>query len=123
MPKSLRISTTTETGSVEVVSFAPLRPDQERALTILTATEPVADVEADQNVAKGPRLNKAAVALAIKTQHPEWTDKQVCEAAGCSRFTLYRSEQYQAVKAMMKSAKYDRPTGYKDAKGNIDAWR
>jgi hypothetical protein len=49
-----------------------------------------------------PRISKEAMALAALADHPDWSDEQIAELAGCSRSSLYRMPRY----AMARQALY-----------------
>jgi AraC-like DNA-binding protein len=40
------------------------------------------------------RISKEAMALAALADHPDWSDEQIAELAGCSRSSLYRMPRY-----------------------------
>jgi hypothetical protein len=46
--------------------------------------------------------SKIAQAIAILWDHPEWTDKEIAAAAGCSPEHLCRNDKYQAARAAMR---------------------
>ena len=48
-------------------------------------------------------LTGEAKALAVLVQHPEWNDKQIAEAAGCSRTSLYRWGKFKAAREVLRS--------------------
>ena len=48
------------------------------------------------------RISKEAMALAVLADHPDWSDEQIAELAGCSRSSLYRFPRF----AMARQALY-----------------
>jgi hypothetical protein len=96
--------------------------------TIAPAAPSPVDVELDakptsvsRNPARG--LSKEAKALAALTDHPDWTDEQIAEAAGCKRQSLYRMKKFTAAKRLLKGGKSDFPVGKKNRDtGTVDAW-
>ena len=59
------------------------------------------------------RMNKIAAAIAIKSEHPDWTNEKVAEEAGCHPKTLSKSKKYKMVCAAIKvvGAREHRPAG------------
>jgi hypothetical protein len=55
-------------------------------------------------------------------EHPDWTDKDIAKAAGCSRQTLYTWPRYKASRGVMKEEKRKMPRGSKTAEGDVEAW-
>lgn len=53
----------------------------------------------------GERISKEAMALAALADHPEWSDEQIAELAGCSRSSLYRMPRYQMARQAMYCAR------------------
>jgi len=68
------------------------------------------------------RMNKQACALAVKTEHPDWNDAQVAEAAGCHVKSLSRMKLYRAAKGVLEQDKADFPLGRKPKDEPIEAW-
>lgn len=68
-------------------------------------------------------LSKEARAIAALMDHPEWTDKRIAEAAGCSRQSLYEMPHFVMAKEILKKGKKGVPKGTKDRHGNVEAWR
>ncbi len=78
-------------------------------------------VSANENPAKA--LSKEAKALAALADHPNWTDGQIAQAAGCDRRSLYRMKKFVAAKGMLKDGKDLMPKGRKDGQtGEVEAW-
>lgn len=48
---------------------------------------------------------KCTLALMYLHEHPDWTDYQIAEAAGCDRASLYRFKGFQKAKAAMKAVR------------------
>ena len=53
--------------------------------------------------------------------HPDMTDDEIAQAAGVSRRTLFRWEEYVTIKKALRIL-YKRPRGFKDREGNLEAW-
>jgi hypothetical protein len=67
-------------------------------------------------------LSKEAMALAALADHPDWTDEQVAQAAGCQRGSLYRMPKYVAAKRVLKDRQDLLPRGYQNREtGNVEA--
>lgn len=49
----------------------------------------------DRKERPSERISKEAMALAALADHPDWSDEQIAELAGCARSTLYRMPRYQ----------------------------
>ncbi len=78
-----------------------------------------ADTPADSKI---PRPDPVAVAVALKKDHPGWSDRRIAKAAGCSHSALSRSDFYQRVKARLTEAERTPRRGWKDAEtGTIEA--
>lgn len=61
-----------------------------------------------------------AVAVALKKQHPDWSDRKIAAQAGCSPSKLSRDALYQRVKAAFAS--HAPPRGTKDREsGDVEA--
>ena len=67
-------------------------------------------------------MSKQARALAVKTEHPDWTDAQVAEVAGCHVKSLYRWKLFTMAKDVLKNGKTDFPTGRKPKEEPMEAW-
>lgn len=50
-------------------------------------------------------MSREARALAVLTEHPDWTDKQIAEAAGVNRTTLYTYSRFKQARAVLQSDK------------------
>lgn len=50
-------------------------------------------------------ISKEAMALAALADHPDWSDEQIAEMAGCSRSSLYRMPRYQIARQAMYQAR------------------
>jgi hypothetical protein len=70
-----------------------------------------------------PAMSKKAKALAALADHPDWTDEQIAQAAGCHVKSLYRWEDFVRARELLREARADAMKGSKDAKtGHVDAW-
>jgi hypothetical protein len=67
-------------------------------------------------------MSKQARALAVKTEHPDWTDAQVAEAAGCHVKSLYRWKLFTTAKGVLKAGRATLPTGRKPKEEPMEAW-
>jgi len=68
-------------------------------------------------------LSKEAKALAALVDHPDWTDTQIAEAAGCSRASLYRMKKFVAAKRALEGGRDQLPAGRKHrTTGEVEAW-
>jgi hypothetical protein len=78
---------------------------------------------ADQPASKAPAVSKITLAIAIRSQHPEWSDIGVAGQAGCNPKTLSRSKKYRAVReAVREAARRNLPKGRKGQDGEMEAW-
>lgn len=81
-----------------------------------------ADPGAELAAAPG-NLSKEAKALAALIDHPEWSDQQIANAAGCKRESLYRMKRFTSAKAKLREGKGGMPRGRKDGgSGRVEAW-
>ena len=64
---------------------------------------------------------RKALALGLRYLYPDMTDDEIAQAAGVSRRTLFRWEEYMTLKKAQRVV-YKRPRGYKDRAGNLEAW-
>lgn len=72
-------------------------------------------------VAEQPSLE--ARALAMLTDHPDWTDKRIAQALQCNRGSLYRLEKFKAARELLKrDGRASATRGCKND-GRIDAWK
>lgn len=62
-----------------------------------------------QRVSKHQRLSKEAMALAALADHPDWSDEQIAELAGCSRSSLYRMPRFVMARQALYRAREDYP--------------
>lgn len=68
-------------------------------------------------------MSKEARSIAILLHHPDWSDQQIADAAGCSRTSLYRWKKFVAARALLEQGKNRLPKGRKDAEsGTVEAW-
>lgn len=78
-----------------------------------------------QQTAPLQELSGVARSLAFLTDHPDWTDEQIAEAAGLSRTTLYDYDLFKKARALLKAKKSPRDrrrgrTGKRLADTNAD---
>jgi hypothetical protein len=60
----------------------------------------------------GPReMSKKAKALAALADHPEWTDEQIAQAAGCHVKSLYRWKDYARARELLRHGSSHRQAG------------
>ena len=72
--------------------------------------------------AKKPALSKQAKALAALVDHPDWSDEEIADAAGCHPKSLYRMQKFVDARALQK-AMGTPPPGKKDGEtGDVEAW-
>jgi hypothetical protein len=74
------------------------------------------------NVSQGDSLSKEARALATLKDHPDWTNAQIAEVAGCHVKTLSKWSLFKDARAAMKEGKYEVPRGTKSQEGDLEAW-
>lgn len=86
------------------------------------APEDVKDAAAEHQGNKPGHMSKEARALAVKTEHPDWTDAQVAEAAGCHVKSLCRWKLFTTAKGILKSGRADLPLGRKPKDKPMEAW-
>lgn len=53
----------------------------------------------------GERISKEAMALAALADHPDWSDEQIADLAGCNRSSLYRMPRFQMARQMLYRAR------------------
>lgn len=97
---------------------------QAAARTVKPVDEPPPPDDAQQAVddpKKREPYQWLAEALVLLKDHPDWSDRKIAREVGVSPATLSRSKPFQAAKK--QGAKSDLPRGYKDAAGNLDAYR
>jgi hypothetical protein len=68
-----------------------------------------------------PRAQRKALALGMRYLYPDLTDEEIAQAAGVSRRTLFRWEEYNTLKKAQREL-WRPPHGHKDADGNLEAW-
>jgi len=70
-----------------------------------------------------PLMSKAAKALAALAEHPDWTDEQIADAAGCKRTSLYRMKSFKQARRILRGGLEQMPAGTKDGEtGDVEAW-
>ena len=96
------------------------KPPREQPPANTETVEPKATPKRRRNAAKQPSLE--ARALAVLTDHPEWSDDEIANVAGCNRTSLYRLPKYTAARALLKNEGKDNALrGVKNEAG-LDAW-
>lgn len=64
-----------------------------------------------------------ARALAVLTDHPDWTDTKIAETLHCNRTSLYRLKKFTAARELLKQdGKATMLRGSKPKDVNLDAW-
>lgn len=67
--------------------------------------------------------SKKARALASLVDHPDWTDEQIAQAAGCHVKSLYRWKDYARARELLRRGRGNVPRGSKDSEtGDVEAW-
>ncbi|HUT58341.1 MAG TPA: hypothetical protein VNA25_10880 [Phycisphaerae bacterium] len=67
-------------------------------------------------------MSKEALALAVKVEHPHFSDAEVADAAGCHVKSLYRMKKFTAAKEILKEGRATLPTGSKPTDEPMEAW-
>ena len=81
------------------------------------------DTPPAQSQGDDSQMSGEARALAVLTDHPDWTDKRIAEEAGVHPKTLYRYERYKTARQMLKdSGRAGLPRGFKTGDGDIEAY-
>jgi hypothetical protein len=65
-------------------------------------------------------FTKEDLALALLSQHPDWSDTKIAETLGCARTSLYRWNKYTAAREIQSQEKHKFPRGSK-FRGHIEA--
>jgi hypothetical protein len=65
---------------------------------------------------------RKALALGLRYLHPDMTDQEIARAAGISRRTLFRWDEYNTLKKVQRGLLPRPPRGFKDRQGNLEAW-
>lgn len=78
------------------------RDDVEFTVRFLGEREIALRKPSDSAEAPPSRLSKIGQALATLTEHPEWTNEQVAEAAGCHVVTLSKSRRFRDARKIIK---------------------
>jgi len=71
---------------------------------------------------KLPKASKEAIALAVLTDNPDWSDAQIADAAGCSRGSLFRFKKFGQAKAILRAGKDDMARGSKFSDKAMESW-
>jgi hypothetical protein len=80
-------------------------------------------VAADDAEDTGDRPSLDARAVALLTDHPEWTDRRIAKTLKCHRTSLYRLRKYTAARKLLKQqGKAAMPKGVKPQGGALEAW-
>jgi hypothetical protein len=77
--------------------------------------------EKDAGTSATTAAQRKALALGLRYLNPDMTDDEIAQAAGVSRRTLFRWQEYMSIKKALRQL-YKRPRGYKDREGNIEGW-
>jgi hypothetical protein len=68
-------------------------------------------------------VTKLTLAIALKFQHPKWTNKKIAKAAGCTEQYLSNSEEFQLVRDTVKGLGLGAlKRGFKTKTGQIEAY-
>lgn len=62
------------------------------------------------------KITKRAMALAVLTDHPDWTNDEIADAVGCARTSLSRWPAIKQARLIIKGEKQSLPRGYKNRK-------
>lgn len=103
---------------------------QDEVLPQLNEVTPEAEADSEERPSADvpPRrggagmMSKQARALAVKTEHPDWSDAKIAEAAGCHVKSLYRWKLFVRAKAMLKEGRGGLPKGRKAKDKPMEAW-
>jgi hypothetical protein len=85
--------------------------------------EAIVSLGAKDETQKRGGVSKIALAIAIKSEHPEWTDIEVAEGADCHPKSLCRSPRYRMVKEAIRNVGLrSLPRGRKGKDGELEGW-
>jgi len=70
--------------------------------------------KAQQTPERMTLLKKSHIAVTLRANHPDWTDKTIAETVGVNRTTLYRWPEFRMANALAKGGKARFPYGRKD---------
>lgn len=99
----------------------PNAPEQSESMTPPLNAEP--RIKHAREALPGEVLSKKARALAALTDHPDWTDEQIAQAAGCHVKSLYRWKEFRLARELLKGGREEFPRGSKDGEsGELEAW-
>jgi hypothetical protein len=107
----LAVSRRSSNAAQFIESQQPSFSDPQAKLASDTANEAPSSTKA--------KFTKVARALATLAQHPDWSDEQIAEVAGCSRTSLYRMKLFVKAREAMKAKL---PHGSKSKDGTVEAW-
>jgi len=86
-------------------------------------TAPASSQPASPAINGKPAMSKKAKALAALADHPDWTDEQIAQAAGCHVKSLYRWKEFVRARELLREGRGDVMRGLKDGKtGDVEAW-
>ena len=73
----------------------------------------------------GPKskLSAEAMALAILTEHPDWTNAQIAAQVPCHPKSMYRFKKFVAARELLEKTRHERVRGSKGRDGSIEAWK
>ncbi len=111
--------------------FDAIQAGAERVKTILTAClagpkDQDKQAGADQPDAVPPtksRLSAEARALAVLTEHPDWTNAQIATQVPCHPKSMYRFKKLVAARELLERSRHERAHGSKGRDGAIEAWK
>jgi hypothetical protein len=98
-----------QTGKIRPAPEAPPTPDK----------PPAAPIPPESELAT---IGKEARALALLTEHPEWTDAKIAQNVPCNRTSLYRFEKYRAARELLEQGRMKIPHGSKSKEHGVEAW-
>jgi hypothetical protein len=83
--------------------------------------ESIVEKKAGKAKSQPEKLSAKAKAIAVWTEHPDWTDTKIAKEAGISRTTLYDYPEFKNLRAMQKQDKNKIRRGNKNKDGNVEA--
>lgn len=93
-----------------------------RVMEILRPADSTTDAGQQPQAAES-RMSGEARALAILTDHPEWTDRRIAREAGLHVKTLYKYSRYKTARGVLKqSGRAGLPHGFRTDDGDIEAY-
>ncbi len=93
------------------------------ALGVVSETAAGEPDAAPQPQAPESQMSGEARALAILTDHPDWTDTRIAREAGLHVKTLYKYSRYKTARGVLKqSGRAGLPRGFRTDDGDIEAY-